>query len=125
VVVCNGLYGHHKSVAQGRKLVPCSDMCGTIVQPGSNLGESPFRDGDRVLSIFNQTHQKGQVVEKDMASRLGLPNSGVLTEYRVFPSYGLVHCPGYLTDEQACNLPIAAVTAWMVSFMVKTLLCSE
>lgn len=66
-----------------------------------------------MLSIFNQTHQKGQVLEKDTASSLGLPNPGVLTQYRVFKDYGLVKCPDYLTDEQAANLPIAAVTAWM------------
>ncbi|KIW08678.1 uncharacterized protein PV09_00629 [Verruconis gallopava] len=109
--VCNGLYGHHKSVSQGKKLVPCSDMCGTVVQLGPN--STGFKEGDRVLSIFNQTHQTGQVLEKDMASGLGLPTPGVLTQYKVFPSYGLVKCPEYLTDEQACNLPIAAVTAWM------------
>jgi NADPH:quinone reductase-like Zn-dependent oxidoreductase len=107
--VCNGLYGHHKTIGQGRQLVPCSDMCGTIVAIGST---SVFKEGDRVLSIFNQTHQKGQIQEKDMASGLGLPNPGVLTEYRVFKDYGLVKCPDYLTDEQACTLPIAAVTAW-------------
>ena len=110
IKVCNGLYGHHKSVAQGRKLVPCSDMAGVIVAVGPS--SSAFKEGDRVLSIFNQTHQKGQIQEKDMASGLGLPNPGVLTEYRVFKDYGLVSCPDYLTDEQACTLPIAAVTAW-------------
>lgn len=84
-------------------------MCGIIVSAGSS---SQWKEGDRVLSIFNQTHQKGQIVEKDMSSGLGLPNPGVLTQYRVFKDYGLVKCPDYLTDEQACNLPIAAVTAW-------------
>jgi NADPH:quinone reductase-like Zn-dependent oxidoreductase len=48
-----------------------------------------------------------------MSSGLGLPLPGVLAEYRVFPSSGLVACPAYLTDEEACTLPIAAVTAWM------------
>lgn len=104
-----GLYGHHKSVSQAASLVPCSDMCGSVVS--SNSGK--WNVGQRVLSIFNQTHQVGQVKERDMASGLGLPLPGVLCEYRVFPEEGLVAVPEYLSDEEACTLPIAAVTAWM------------
>lgn len=48
-----------------------------------------------------------------MASGLGLPLPGVLTQYRVFPDYGLVAVPDYLSDEEAATLPIAACTAWM------------
>lgn len=84
-------------------------MCGTIVAAGPN---SSWKEGQRVLSIFNQTHQTGQVMEKHMASGMGLPLPGVLAEYRVFPDYGLVAVPDYLSDEEACTLPIAAVTAW-------------
>lgn len=105
-----GLYGHHKSVSQAASLIPCSDMVGSIVATGK---DSSFKQGDRVLSIFNQTHQTGQVKEEDMASGLGLPLPGVLTEYRVFPDYGLVAVPDYLSDEEASTLPIAAMTAWM------------
>ena len=108
-----GLYGHHKSVQQGSSLVPCSDMCGTIVKVGGNGSSGLWKEGDRVVSIFNQQHLKGQVSEKDMASGLELPLSGVLTQYRVFPAAGLVTVPDYLSDEEASTLPIAAVTAWM------------
>ncbi|GAB7353071.1 hypothetical protein MBLNU459_g3620t1 [Dothideomycetes sp. NU459] len=107
--VCMGLYGHHKSVSQAASIVPCSDMCGTIVKSNS----AAWKVGQRAMSIFNQTHQTGQVTEKDMASGMGLPLPGVLAEYRVFPEYGLVSVPDYLTDDEACTLPIAAVTAWM------------
>jgi NADPH:quinone reductase-like Zn-dependent oxidoreductase len=48
-----------------------------------------------------------------MKSGLGLPLEGCLQEYRVFPDTGLVRKPEYLTDEEACTLPIAGVTAWM------------
>lgn len=84
-------------------------MCGTVIESTS----TKLNAGDRVLSIFNQTHTTGQVVEQDMASGLGLPLSGVLTEYRVFPDRGLVKTPDYLSDEEASTLPIAAVTSWM------------
>lgn len=104
-----GLYNHHKSIGQADELVPCSDMCGTIVTAGSSM----WKEGQRVCSIFNQTHLTGQIKEKDMASGLGLPLSGVLTEYRCFRAESLVAVPDYLTDEEACCLPIASVTAWM------------
>ncbi|KAI0127044.1 hypothetical protein BJ170DRAFT_702560 [Xylariales sp. AK1849] len=110
--VIMGLYGHHDSLSQGAgALVPCSDMCGSIVKLGP--GASGLKEGDRVMATFNQTHVKGQVLETDMASGLGLPNPGCLTEYRVFADYGLVKVPDYLSDEEAACLPIAAVTAWM------------
>ncbi|KAF2434189.1 NAD(P)-binding protein [Tothia fuscella] len=109
--VCNGEYGHHKSVESDKSnLVPCSDMCGTIVSVGSNA--TIWKTGDRVLSTFNQTHLSGQILEENMSSGLGLPLQGVLTDYRVFPEYGLVKVPNYLSDEEACTLPIAGVTAW-------------
>jgi NADPH:quinone reductase-like Zn-dependent oxidoreductase len=48
-----------------------------------------------------------------MKHGLGLPLPGVLAEYRVFPEYGLVKAPAYLSDEEAATLPIAGLTAWM------------
>jgi NADPH:quinone reductase-like Zn-dependent oxidoreductase len=107
-----GLYGHHDSMKQGANaLVPCSDICGTVVRVAD--GVSSLKEGHRVMATFNQTHVKGQITEKDMGSGLGLPNPGCLTEYRVFPDYGLVQVPDYMSDEEASCLPIAAVTAWM------------
>lgn len=113
--VLMGLYNHHKTFdgKGGKSLVPCSDMCGSIVQIGPVEGESPWKVGSRVLSIFNQTHLTGQVKAHHMTSGLGLPLPGVLAEYRVFPAASLVAAPDYLTDEEACTLPIAAMTAWM------------
>lgn len=92
-------------------IVPCSDMCGVVTQVGK--GVTSWKVGDRVLSTFNQAHLSGQITSKEMTSGLGLPLPGVLTTHRVFPEYGLVRAPDYLTDEEACTLPIASVTAWM------------
>ncbi|EKG18125.1 Alcohol dehydrogenase superfamily zinc-containing [Macrophomina phaseolina MS6] len=112
-----GLYKHHKTVEDGppKPLVPCADMCGVItaVGEGGSSATVPWKVGDRVVSIFNQTHLTGQVKAHHMASGLGLPLDGVLQTHRVFPSYGLVRAPEYMTDEEASCLPIAAVTAWM------------
>ncbi|CAK7229726.1 hypothetical protein SBRCBS47491_007345 [Sporothrix bragantina] len=112
--VCMGLYGHHKAIATGgpEPLVPCSDMCGIIVAVGTGL-EVPYNVGDRVISVFNHLQRTGHIRESDMAVGLGLPLPGVLQTYRVFPSIGLVPAPSYLTDAEACCLPIASLTAWM------------
>ena len=105
-----GLYSHHSITGvTPPTIVPCSDMCGTIVTSNSSLWET----GDRVLSIFNQTHLTGRLKKEDMKSGLGLPLQGVLAEYRVFPEQGLVKAPDRLSDEEASTLPIAGMTAWM------------
>ncbi|KAI1155505.1 hypothetical protein F4825DRAFT_459667 [Nemania diffusa] len=112
--VCMGLYGHHKSIDPEGEIVPTSDCCGTVVKLGPGASESGLKEGDRVMSIFVQTHLTGQIVEKDLAEHsLGLPLNGCLTEYRVFPAHGLVKVPHYLTDGEAACLPVGAVTAWM------------
>ena len=109
--VIMGLYGHHKSVSdKPSALVPCSDICGTIITPDASR---IWKEGQRVMAIFNQSHLRGQIKEKDMSSGLGLPLPGVLAEYRAFPAASLVAVPDYLTDEEASCLPIASVTAWM------------
>ena len=108
--VAMGLYGHHVSINSSEAIVPCSDMCGIVTD--SN-GSSLWYEGQRVMAIFNQSHLTGQVKEKDLASGLGLPLPGTLSEYRCFPAESLVAVPNYLTDEQASTLPVASVTAWM------------
>lgn len=120
--VCMGLYNHHKSVDNPPALVPCSDMCGVVAAVGpqsyntsDRLKNPAFRlqTGDRVISTFAQTHISGQIDGKDLASGLGGPTPGVLTQYRVFPTFGVVKIPDYLSDDEAACLPIAALTAWM------------
>ena len=120
--VAMGLYNHHKSVEHPPALVPCSDMCGVVVEVGrlSKNSSDPLRnpafqlkEGDRVISTFAPTHLAGQVKASDVGNGLGGPAPGVLTQYRVFPTYSVVKIPDYLTDEEASCLPIAAMTAWM------------
>jgi NADPH:quinone reductase-like Zn-dependent oxidoreductase len=109
--VTKGEYKHHKTAEQDATIVPCSDMCGVVTQVGS--GVTKWTVGDRVLSTFLPDHQTGQVTEKELGRSLGLPQDGVLASHRVFPDYGLVKAPSFMSDEEASTLPIAAVTAWM------------
>lgn len=111
--VVEGEYTHHKTVSSAeRSLVPCSDMCGRIVQVGAEASPT-WKVGDRVLSTFLPTHQSGQVTEKDMGSGVGFPEQGVLCTHRVFPASGLVRAPECLEDAEASTLVIAGLTAWM------------
>lgn len=111
--VVMGDYKHHQSVSgDGTTIVPCSDMCGSIVDVGESLTKS-WKTGDRVLSIWAQTHLSGQVKPHHIKHGLGLPLPGCLTTYRVFPSTGLIKAPEYMSDEEASTLAIAGVTAWM------------
>jgi NADPH:quinone reductase-like Zn-dependent oxidoreductase len=116
VEVCMGDYDHHDSLPLPPKVVPCSDFVGTIVAFGpqdETNGESSFREGDRVMAIFNLTHLTGQITDEHLPSGLGLPLPGVLREYATFPLYSLVKAPGNLSDAMGSTLPIAAATAWM------------
>jgi NADPH:quinone reductase-like Zn-dependent oxidoreductase len=116
-----GLYNHHKSVSQPPAIVPCSDMCGVVVAVGPTSSSqtaynSPaFRvqEGDRVISTFAPTHLTGQIQARDLGNGLGGPAPGVLVQYRVFPTFGVVKIPEYMSDDEAACLPIAAMTAWM------------
>ncbi|KAJ5278595.1 hypothetical protein N7478_003967 [Penicillium angulare] len=111
VEVVKGEYKHHKTAEQNATIVPCSDMCGTILSVGPEV--SQWTEGDRVLSTFVPEHYTGQVTEKALAGSLGLPVDGVLATHRIFPAHALVAAPAYMSDEEACTLPIAALTAWM------------
>lgn len=86
-------------------------MSGEIIEIGA--GVSQWAVGDRVLSTFVPAHQTGQITQEMLAGSLGLPKNGVLATHRVFSASSLVATPTYMTHEQACTLPIAAVTAWM------------
>ncbi|QYT03712.1 Alcohol dehydrogenase, zinc-containing [Trichoderma simmonsii] len=108
--VCNGDYNHHQTPTDSPVgMVPCSDMCGTVVESKSPL----LKAGTRVMSVFLQTHLAGALKQSDLESGLGFPLPGVLTEYRCFDARALVKAPKYMTDEEASCLPISSVTAWM------------
>jgi NADPH:quinone reductase and related Zn-dependent oxidoreductases len=95
--------------------IPTSDASGDVVMVGERV--SRFKRGDRVTTQFIPDWEKGPfeqdyLGEKYLATSLGVPGPGTLTEYITLPERGLVHTPAYLTDDEASTLPIAAVTAW-------------
>ncbi|KAI2904221.1 hypothetical protein CBS11852_1582 [Aspergillus niger] len=109
--VINGEYNHHRAIKQGSSIIPCSDMCGVVQSVGQNVAK--WNVGDRVVSLFVPDHKTGKLTERALATSLGLPQQGVLATHRVFAEDALVKAPEHMSDEEACTLPIAGVTAWM------------
>ncbi|ODA75802.1 hypothetical protein RJ55_08674 [Drechmeria coniospora] len=109
VEVCRGAYNQPPSpLAPAAPLVPCSDMCGTVIVSSEPL----LPPGTRVVSVFLQLHLAGPLAEHHLSSSLGHPLPGVLTQHRLFRAESLVRPPGHLSAEEASCLPLAAVTAW-------------
>ncbi|KAK0388167.1 hypothetical protein NLU13_4412 [Sarocladium strictum] len=108
--VCKGSYGHDQAKrSPAPPLVPCSDMCGVVVESRSRA----LKNGTRVIALPYQTFLSSPMKESDLDSGLGMPLDGVMTEYRCFPAEAVVKAPDYLSDAEASCLPMASLAAWM------------
>ena len=70
-----------------------------------------WKPGDRVISCYMQSWDRGPSQPSDRRQTLGSPLDGVLCEQRVFPQGFVVAAPETLTDDACATLPIAALTA--------------
>ncbi|KAJ2955183.1 hypothetical protein NQZ79_g8774 [Umbelopsis isabellina] len=104
--ICTGAYPFPVK----KNVVPCSDMCGEIVQVGSEVKD--LKKGDKVISNFMQTTLYGPAT--DWGSGLGGPQDGVLQEYVVLPQQGVVKLPegNNMTNSEAASLVCTGVTCW-------------
>lgn len=91
-------------------LVACSDGAGNVVAVGNKVTE--FSVGDKVCTLFNQSHQAGPVTAKALASGLGGALDGTLRQFGVFQETGLVLAPSNITPDEAGTLSCAPLTAW-------------
>lgn len=92
--------------------VPASDMVGQVVAAGADT--SRFSVGDRVLGNFWTQWLEGQPPAAMLRHGLSLggPLPGMLAEYVLLSEEVAVAAPASLSDEEACSLPVAALTAW-------------
>lgn len=90
-------------------MIPASDAVGRISAVGA--GVTRWKPGDRVISCYMQSWDRGPSQPSDRRQTLGSPLDGVLCEQRVFPQGFVVAAPENLTDDACATLPIAALTA--------------
>lgn len=90
--------------------VPNSDGAGEVDAVGP--GVSGFSVGDRVMGCFFQAWEAGPISAAAMASALGGALPGVLAEYVVLDTHGIIAMPAHLSFAEAATLPCAALTAW-------------
>ena len=100
-------------------VVACSDGAGTIVAVGSRVKK--WKAGDRVATLFNQGHQRGDI--SLAASRTGLGGflDGTLRQYGAFSEDGVVRMPANLDFVEAATLTCAALTSWNALYGLKRL----
>ncbi|KAF5334566.1 hypothetical protein D9758_015784 [Tetrapyrgos nigripes] len=103
--------------AQPKKdVIPVSDASLSVIAIGPPLPDGEpikWKIGDRVLPNFTPGFHAGKINHKVVsAPTYGGGRDGFLCEYQVVAAEDLVSIPSYLTDEEACTLPIAALTAY-------------
>ena len=101
-------------------VVPASDAAGEVEDVGSQV--SRFKKGDKVVTLFNQSHVAGSLTAEDNATGLGGVIDGGLREYGSFNEQGLVHMPSNLDFLQASTLTCAGLTAWNALYGLRRLM---
>jgi len=101
-------------------VVPASDGAGIVERVGKNV--TRFKQGDKVVALFNQGHLGGSLDNKSVATGLGGTIDGCLREYGAFDENGLVAKPENIDFRQAATLTCAGLTAWNALYGLKPLL---
>ncbi|KAL9126653.1 MAG: hypothetical protein Q9217_004329 [Psora testacea] len=91
-------------------VIPASDGSGTVLATGHRV--TSLAKGDKVTTLFHQSHQVNPITAADVKTGLGGAIDGTLRQYAVFEEKGLVKMPESLSFKEASTLPCAALTAW-------------
>lgn len=87
-----------------------SDGAGVVMEVGSRVRE--FSKGDRVITVFNQGHQYGDIDPYAASTGVGGTIDGCFRQFGVYNESGLVKSPKNLTALESSTLPGAALTSW-------------
>lgn len=105
---------------QRDNVVPASDGAGTVAAVGTSV--TRFKEGDNVITLFNQGHIAGSVDETSLAGGVGGVVDGALRQYGSYDEQGLVHMPSNLNYLEASTLTCAGLTAWNALYGLKQLM---
>lgn len=105
---------------QRDNVVPASDGAGIVSAIGKSVKR--FKEGDKVITSFNQGHIAGSLDEVSMNGGVGGVVDGALREYGAFDEQGLVHAPSNLSFTEASTLTCAGLTAWNALYGLKGLM---
>ncbi|KAF2083438.1 NAD(P)-binding protein [Saccharata proteae CBS 121410] len=114
LIIPKGMY----PFAQRSGVVPASDGAGTVAEVGERV--TRFKKGDKVATLFNQTHFAGSLDPISVQSGVGGVIDGCLRQYGAFDEHGLVQIPPNLNWLEASTLSCAALTAWNALYGLET-----
>ncbi len=103
-----------------KNVVAASDGAGDIVGVGPKVER--FKVGQKVVTLFNQTHLSGSLDLNTIRSGTGGVIDGTLREYGVFSQEGLVLMPENLNYLEGATLTCAGLTAWNALYGLKQLM---
>lgn len=98
-------------------VVAGSDGAGEVVAVGSKV--TKWKKGDKVLTLFNQGHQSGDMTIKASKTGLGGCIDGTLRQYGAFEQDGVVKMPKNLNYIEAATLVCAGLTSWNALYGLK------
>ncbi|KAK0744606.1 hypothetical protein B0T21DRAFT_389896 [Apiosordaria backusii] len=100
-------------------VVAGSDGAGDIVAVGSKV--TKWKKGDKVLTLFNQGHQRGDLDIKASKTGLGGCFDGTLRQYGAFAETGVAKMPSNLNYVESASLVCAGLTSWNALYGLKPL----
>ncbi|GAW13562.1 hypothetical protein ANO14919_029490 [Xylariales sp. No.14919] len=100
-------------------VVAASDGAGEVIEVGPKV--SKWKKGDKVVTLFNQGHQFGDIDIPATSTGVGGIVDGTLRQYAVFNENGLVRVPKNLSYAEAATLTCAGLTSWNALYGLKAI----